>query len=179
MSTAPRAMHGEIAPMAQTKFKGSDVRTNGSLPQLGGKAPDFELVAADLSTKSLADFAGKKKVISINPSYDTGVCQKAAREFNQRIANRGDSVALLVSADLPFAQKRFCEASGIESSVFLSSFRSKFGDDYGLTLADGPLAGLTARAVIVVDESNQVRYAELVPEITSEPNYDAAIAALG
>jgi thiol peroxidase len=164
--------------MAKTAFKGSPVNTVGELPKPGAKAPDFELVGADLTTKTLASFAGKKKVLTINPSYDTGVCQAAARAFNKQIAGRGDAVALLISADLPFAQKRFCEAEGIANAIPLSSFRSSFGKDYGVTLADGVLAGLTARAVVVLDESDKVKYVELVPEITTEPNYDAALAAL-
>ena len=164
--------------MAKTAFKGTSVNTVGELPKVGSKAPDFELVAADLSTKTLASFTGKKKVLTINPSYDTGVCQAAARAFNQRIAGRGDAVVLLVSADLPFAQHRFCEAEGITTAVPVSTFRSSFGKDYGVTLVDGVLQGLTARAVVVLDESNSVKYVELVADITSEPNYEAALAAL-
>jgi thiol peroxidase len=164
--------------MAKTAFKSTPVSTVGELPKVGFKAPDFALVGADLATKTLASFAGKKKVLTINPSYDTGVCQAAARAFNQRIAGRGDAVVLLISADLPFAQNRFCEAEGIKNVVTLSSFRASFGKDYGVTLADGVLEGLTARAVVVLDESDQVKYVELVPEITTEPNYDAALAAL-
>lgn len=165
--------------MATTKFKGNEVHTVGDLPSMGRKAPDFQLVAADLSTKTLTDFAGKKKIISINPSFDTGVCQKTAHAFNEKVAGHADTVVLLVSADLPFAQKRFCEADSIKASVALSSFRSDFGNSYGLTLADGPLQGLLARAVLVLDQDNTVRHAELVPEITTEPNYDLVLAALG
>jgi len=164
--------------MATTKFKGNDVHTVGELPKVGSKAPDFQLVAGDLSTKSLADFAGKKKILSINPSFDTGVCQKTAHAFNEKVAGRGDTVVLLVSADLPFAQKRFCEADGLKTSVTLSSFRSDFGNTFGVEQTDGPLQGLLARAVLVLDETNQVKHAELVPEITTEPNYDKALAAL-
>ncbi len=164
--------------MATTKFKGNDVHTMGDLPKAGSQAPDFQLVAADLSIKSLADYAGKKKILSINPSYDTGVCQKTAHAFNEKVAGRGDTVVLLVSADLPFAQKRFCEADGISSAIPLSSFRSDFGNAFGVKLTDGPLQGLLARAVLVLDETNQVKHAELVPEITTEPNYDQALAAL-
>ncbi len=164
--------------MATTKFKGNDVHTVGELPKVGSKAPDFQLVAGDLSTKSLADFAGKKKILSINPSFDTGVCQKTAHAFNEKVAGRGDTVVLLVSADLPFAQKRFCEADGINTSVPLSTFRSDFGTAFGVKQADGPLQGLLARAVLVLDETNQVKHAELVPEITTEPNYEKALAAL-
>ncbi len=164
--------------MATTKFKGNDVHTVGELPKVGSKAPDFQLVAGDLSTKSLADFAGKKKILSINPSFDTGVCQKTAHAFNEKVAGRGDTVVLLVSADLPFAQKRFCEADGLKTSVTLSSFRSDFGNTFGIEQTDGPLQGLLARAVLVLDETNLVKHAELVPEITTEPNYDKALAAL-
>jgi thiol peroxidase len=168
----------ETPLMAITKFKGTEVHTVGNLPPIGSVAPDFVLVASDLSTKSLRDFPDKKKVLTINPSYDTGVCQKAARNFNQRIAARSDCVLLLISADLPFAQKRFCEADGLESSVPLSTFRSDFGQAYGVALADGPLQGLLARAVVVIDPDNRVTYTELVPEITTEPNYDAALGSL-
>jgi thiol peroxidase len=167
-----------IANMAKTAFKGTATNTVGELPQVGSRAKDFALVAADLSTKTLASFTGKKKILTINPSYDTGVCQATARAFNKRAAGRGDTVVLLISADLPFAQKRFCEAEGIEGVVQLSSFRSSFGKDYGVTLADGILEGLTARAVIVLDETDTVKHVELVPEITQEPNYDAALAKL-
>jgi thiol peroxidase len=164
--------------MAKTQFKGNAVNTVGDLPKVGSKAPDFKLVGADLSTKQLGDFAGKKKVLSINPSYDTGVCQATARSFVSRVASRNDAVVLLISADLPFAQKRFCESDGLSSAITLSTFRSSFGRDFGVNLADGPLEGLTARAVIVLDENNVVRHAELVPEITQEPNYETALASL-
>lgn len=164
--------------MAQTKFQGTLVETVGSLPEVGKAAPDFVLVAGDLSNKSLRDFAGKKKVLTINPSYDTGVCQQAARRFNDKLAKRGDTVVLMVSADLPFAQKRFCEAAGIDGVVPLSTFRSDFGRTYGVTLASGPLAGLTARAVVVLSADNSVLYTELVPEITAEPDYERAVAAV-
>ena len=164
--------------MATTKFKGNEVHTAGELPKIGSRAPEFRLVAADLSTKTLADYAGKKKILTINPSYDTGVCQKTAHAFNEKVAGRGDTVVLLISADLPFAQKRFCEADGISNAVALSSFRSDFGNVYGVEQTDGPLQGLLSRAVLVLDEANQVKHAELVPEITTEPNYDRALAAL-
>ena len=165
--------------MATTKFKGNEVHTVGDLPKVGSKAPDFQLVAADLSSKSLSDYAGKKKILSINPSFDTGVCQKTAHVFNEKVAGRGDAIVLLVSADLPFAQKRFCEADGISAAIPLSSFRSDFGTSFGVRLKDGPLQGLLGRAVLVLDENNQVKHAELVAEITTEPNYDKALAALG
>jgi thiol peroxidase len=165
--------------MATTKFKGNDVHTNGNLPAVGSKAPDFKLVGKDLSEKSLADFAGKKLVLTINPSYDTGVCQATARKFNASLGERGDVVVAAVSADLPFAQKRFCEADGLSHVVTLSSFRSSFASDYGVALVDGPLAGLTARAVVVVGGDGKVLASQLVPEITTEPDYDAITASLG
>jgi thiol peroxidase len=164
--------------MAKTAFKGVVTNTVGDLPKVGSKAIPFELVAGDLSVKTLDSYSGKKKVITINPSYDTGVCQTTARTFNQRLAERKDVVVLIVSADLPFAQGRFCEAAGLSNVVALSSFRSSFGKDYGVNLVDGVLQGLTARAVLVIDENNTVKHAELVSEITTEPNYDAALAAL-
>ena len=165
--------------MAEITLKGNKIHTSGELPAVGSKAPDFKLVGVDLAEKSLADFAGKKKVLTINPSYDTGICQAAARTFNKKVADRDDAVVLMVSADLPFAQKRFCEAEGIDAVVPVSSFRSDFGAAYGITIADGPMAGLTGRAVVVLDEQDQVVYTELVPEIVQEPDYDKALAALG
>lgn len=165
--------------MADTKFKGNAVHTAGSLPAVGAKAPSFTLVDNALGEKSLADFAGKAKVLSINPSYDTGVCQATARAFNKAASSRTDVAVLVISADLPFAQKRFCTAEGLDGVTPLSSFRSSFGKDYGLELLDGPLKGLTARAVIVIGADDTVKYVELVPEITTEPNYDAALASLG
>jgi thioredoxin-dependent peroxiredoxin len=164
--------------MAQVTFKGSAVTTSGNLPAVGSSAPDFRLVASDLSEKSLESFAGKKKILTINPSYDTGVCQKAARTFNQRMSERSDVVVLLVSADLPFAQSRFCEAEGLKNSVAVSSFRSTFGNDYGVNMITGPLAGLTARSVVVIDEQNKVIHSQLVPEIVQEPDYDAVVKVL-
>jgi thiol peroxidase len=165
--------------MARVTFKGNPVNTNGALPAVGSQAPDFKLVASDLSEKSPKDFAGKKKVLTINPSFDTGVCQATARKFNESLAGRSDVVVLAVSADLPFAQKRFCEGEGLKNVVPLSSFRSSFASDYGVKLVDGPLAGLTARAVIVLDGENRVLYSQLVPEIAQEPDYSAVNAALG
>lgn len=163
--------------MANITFKGNPITTNGELPAVGSTAPDFTLVGADLSEKSLADFAGKTKILTINPSYDTGVCQATARAFNKQAAGKEGTVVLAISADLPFAQKRFCGAEGIEGVVTLSSFRSSFSDDYGVTMQGGPLKGLTARAVVVLDGANKVIHSELVPEIVSEPNYDAALSA--
>ncbi len=165
--------------MARVTFKGNPVNTSGSLPAVGSEAPKLRLVASDLSEKSLEDYAGKKKVLTINPSFDTGVCQATARKFNQSLAGKGDVVVLAVSADLPFAQKRFCEGEGLKNVVPLSSFRSSFASDYGVKLVDGPLAGLSARAVIVLDEKNRVLHSQLVPEIAQEPDYSAVIASLG
>lgn len=164
--------------MAETKFKGNPVHTTGALPTKGSKAPDFVLVDNALGEKRLADFAGKKKVLTINPSYDTAVCQTTARSFNAQAA-KTDAVVLVISADLPFAQKRFCTAEGLSGVTPLSSFRSSFGKDYGLTLEDGPLKGLTARAVLVLDENDVVQHVELVADIVNEPDYAAALAALG
>ena len=165
--------------MARVTFKGTPIDTSGALPGVGGRAPDFALVASDLSEKTLADYAGKKKVLTVNPSYDTGVCQATARKLNESLASRGDVVVLAISKDLPFAQKRFCEAEGLKNVITLSAFRSSFGKDYGLDLAGGPLKGLTARAVIVLDENDKVLVSQLVPEITSEPDYAAVSTALG
>jgi thiol peroxidase len=164
--------------MARVTFKGNPVNTSGSLPSVGSAAPDFSLVASDLSEKTLADFAGKKKVLTINPSYDTGVCQATARKFNESVSGRSDVVVLAISNDLPFAQKRFCEGEGLKQVVPLSAFRSTFGKDYGLLLVDGALRGLTARAVLVLAENNQVLLSQLVPEIASEPDFAAVSAAL-
>jgi thioredoxin-dependent peroxiredoxin len=164
--------------MARVTFKGNPVNTSGSLPSVGSAAPDFSLVASDLSEKTLADFAGKKKVLTINPSYDTGVCQATARKFNESLSGRSDVVVLAISNDLPFAQKRFCEGEGLKQVVPLSGFRSSFAKDYGLLLADSVLRGLTARAVLVLDEKNQVLFSQLVPEIASEPDFAAVSAAL-
>lgn len=167
-----------LAGMANLLFKGTPVHTNGELPKVGEVAPDFTLVDASLAERTLADYAGKKKVLTINPSYDTGVCQATARAFNQKASAHEHAAVLLISADLPFAQKRFCGAEGLDKVTALSSFRSSFAEDYGLKLEDGPLAGLTARAVIVLDEDNRVLHTELVDDIVNEPNYDAALAAL-
>jgi thiol peroxidase len=165
--------------MAQITFKGNPVNTSGSLPSVGSRAPDFALVASDLSEKTLGDYAGKKKVLTINPSYDTGVCQATARKFNSSLSGRSDVVVLAISRDLPFAQKRFCEGEGLSNVVALSAFRSSFAKDYGLELVDGPLRGLTARAVVVLNEKNEVLVSQLVPEIASEPDYAAISNALG
>ena len=164
--------------MAQVTFRGTPVELQGTLPQVGQAAPDFTLTAADLSDKSLADFAGKRKILNIFPSIDTGVCAQSVRQFNQRAATLENAVVLCVSADLPFAQSRFCGAEGLANVVTLSTFRSHFGDDYGVTLLGSPLRGLTARAVVVLDENDRVLYVGLVGEIAEEPDYEAALAVL-
>lgn len=165
--------------MAKTKFKGNEVNTNGSLPKVGVEAPDFKGVKSDLSELSLKDLKGKKVVINIFPSMDTGVCAASVRRFNKEAALLPDTVVLAVSKDLPFAQGRFCTVEGIDKVIPLSAFRcSCFEDKYGMLLVDGPLKGLFARGVVVVDEAGKVIYEELVPEITHEPNYEAAIASL-
>ena len=165
--------------MATVTLKGNPINTNGELPAVGATAPDFKLVAADLKDLSLADFAGKKKLLNIVPSLDTAVCALSTRTFNAHAKAHPDTVILVISADLPFAQKRFCGNEGLENVVTLSMMRSrKFAKDYGVLLENGPLAGLTARAVLVLDEQNVVRHAELVPEIAQEPDYAAALAVL-
>jgi len=164
--------------MAKTALKGTPVHTNSDLPKVGEAAPDFLLVATDMSEKTLDDFAGKKKILSINPSYDTPVCQTATRTFNQRAAGLDDVVVLMVSADLPFAQKRFCAAEGLDDVIPLSTFRGSFLEDYGVELVDGPLKGVSARAIVVVDENDKVVHTELVSDIAEEPDYDAALQAV-
>lgn len=165
--------------MATVTLHGDPIHTNGELPAVGSPAPDFNLVNKDLADVSLADFAGKSKLISIVPSLDTPVCATSTKKFNDLVAGRDDVVVLIVSADLPFAATRFCSAEGVEGVHTLSMMRSRnFAKDYGVLIEDGPLAGITARAVVVVDEDGQVVHAELVPEIGQEPDYDQAIAKL-
>ncbi|MBL8258932.1 MAG: thiol peroxidase [Candidatus Competibacteraceae bacterium] len=166
--------------MATVTFKGTSISTSGDLPAVGATAPEFKLVDGQLQDVGLSDFAGKKKLISIVPSLDTSVCALSTRKLNEESKKHADAVVLVVSADLPFAQKRFCDNEGLNNVVPLSMMRSRdFAKDYGVLQEDGPLAGLTARAVVVLDANNRVRYTELVPEITQEPNYAAALAALG
>ncbi len=164
--------------MAQVTFKGSPVQTVGELPGIGSATPDFALVKQDLSETSLSDYAGKKLVLNIFPSIDTDVCALSVKAFNAKAAGLENTAVLCVSVDLPFAHARFCGAEGIENVETASAFRSPFGDHYGVTLADGPLAGLLARAVLIIDETGQVIYTELVPEIAQEPDYDAALDAI-
>ena len=165
--------------MAHITLKGSPVQTSGELPAVGTSAPAFKLVDDGLGECSLADFAGQSVVLNIFPSLDTPVCATSVRRFNELAAEREGTTVLCISADLPFALKRFCGAEGIENVRTLSTFRSPdFGGDYGVAMLDGPLAGVLARAVVVVDGEGQVAYQELVPEIVQEPDYDAALAAL-
>ena len=165
--------------MAEITLQGNPIHTNGELPAVGSTAPDFSLTDAELNDARLKDLAGKKKVLNIVPSLDTGVCATSTKVFNERLGGRDDVVVLVVSADLPFAQARFCSAEGTDRVKTLSMMRDKhFAKDYGVLIADGPLAGITARAVLVLDENDRVLHAQLVPEIAQEPDYDAAIAAL-
>jgi len=164
--------------MATTALKGTPVQTNSDLPAAGSDAPDFLLIGVDLSEQTLGSFEGKKKILTINPSYDTPVCQATARAFNERAAGLEDVVVLVISPDLPFAQKRFCVAEGLEGVVPLSTFRGSFLDDYGVKMVDGAMKDLAARAIVVVDENNKVVHTELVADIVQEPDYDAAIAAV-
>ena len=164
--------------MANITLKGNAISTVGNLPNIGEQLKDFTLVNADLSEKTLADYNGKKVVLNIFQSIDTGVCAASARKFNQEASNLDNTVVVNVSKDLPFALGRFCAAEGLNNVDTLSDFRGHFGDDYGVTLADSPLKGLLSRAVVVADENGNVIYTEQVPEIAQEPNYDAALAAL-
>lgn len=162
--------------MATITLKGTPWHTNGELPKVGQKAPSFKLTKNDLTEVTLADFSGKKVVLNIFPSIDTPVCATSVRKFNERAASLKNAVVLCVSKDLPFAQKRFCGSEGIEKVISVSAFRDEtFGKSYGVQITDGPLAGLFARAVVVVDETGKVAYTELVPEIAQEPNYEACL----
>lgn len=164
--------------MATTAFQGDPVSTNGSLPETGSKAPAFELVGTDLSAVTSADVAGKRVVLNIFPSVDTGVCADSVRKFNELAGKLENTTVICASKDLPFALGRFCGAEGLENVTSASAFRSSFGDDYGVRMTDGPLAGLLARSVVVLDENGVVLHSQLVPEIGQEPDYDAAVAAL-
>jgi thioredoxin-dependent peroxiredoxin len=165
--------------MSTIAFKGSPVHTTGTLPHTGSTAPDFTLVSGTLADSNLAAFAGKKKVLNIFPSIDTGVCATSVRTFHKQLAAKPGVVVINISADLPFAQNRFCGAEGIDGVVNLSTFRAAtFGKDYGVTMTDGPLAGLLSRAVVVLDENNRVIHSEQVADIVQEPNYDAVLKAL-
>ncbi|ACT51001.1 MULTISPECIES: thiol peroxidase [Methylovorus] len=161
-------------------LKGNPVTVAGDFPKVGQTAPDFQLANAKRELQSLADYAGKRKVLNIFPSVDTPTCATSVRTFNKRAAEVPNTAVLCISADLPFAQSRFCGAEGLENVVTLSTFRdtAKFSKDYGVQIADSSLAGLTARAVVVLDENNKVLHSELVSEIANEPDYDAALAVL-
>ena len=165
--------------MATVTLQGNSIHTSGELPAVGTSAPDFHLVDGKLNDVHLADYGGKKKLLNIVPSLDTPTCATSTRKFNERARDLNDAVVLVVSADLPFAQGRFCGAEGIDNVIPLSMMRSRnFAKDYGVLITDGPLAGITARAVVVMDENDKVVYTQLVPEIADEPDYDAALAAL-
>lgn len=166
--------------MATVTFKGNPIRLSGELPAIGSKAPDFRLTAGDLSEVSLADLRGRKKILNIVPSLDTPTCATSTRKFNQRASELPDTAILAISADLPFAQKRFCELEGISNVRPLSMMRDKqFARDYGVLIEEGPLAGLAARAVVVLDAKDTVLYTQLVPELADEPDYEAVLAGLG
>lgn len=165
--------------MATVTLKGNPIHTTGDLPAVGSPAPDFKLTTTDLKDVSLAEFKGKKKILNIVPSLDTPTCATSTRKFNEKGGSLPNTVVLVISADLPFAMKRFCTTEGLANVVSLSLVRGKtFAKAYGVLIEDGPLAGLTARAVVVLDEHDKVVYKELVPEIGQEPNYEAALAAV-
>jgi thioredoxin-dependent peroxiredoxin len=165
--------------MASITLGGNAINTSGSLPQVGAVAPDFKLVKNDLSVASLSDYKGSKVVLNIFPSIDTGTCAASVRKFNETASKLTNTKVLCISRDLPFAQKRFCGAEGIENVENLSDFKDgSFGKNYGLEITDSVLAGLHSRVVIVLDEKGVVKYAQQVPEIADEPNYDAALASL-
>lgn len=165
--------------MAKISLQGKEVNTNGDLPKVGDDAPDFSLVNARLGDVSLGSYKDKKKLLNIVPSLDTEVCATSTKKFNDAAKEKSDAVFLMISADLPFAMSRFCKTEGTNNVITLSMMRSrKFAKDYGVLIEDGPLAGITARAVVVIDENNKVIHSELVPEIAQEPDYDAALAVL-
>lgn len=165
--------------MATVTLKGNKIHTLGNLPAIGSAAPDFKLTMTDLSSSSLSEYEGKKLVLNIFPSIDTGTCAQSVRQFNEEAAELVNTVVLCISKDLPFAQTRFCGAEGIENVVMLSDYKDgKFGKSYQVEFTDGPLQGLLSRSVVVVNESGKVVYSEQVPETVDEPNYKAALEAL-
>jgi thiol peroxidase len=165
--------------MASVTLKGNPVSVAGNLPRKGEAAPDFSLAGKDLADVSLKTYAGKRKVLNIVPSLDTPTCAQSTRVFNQKASGMANTVVLVISADLPFAMSRFCSTEGLDNVVTLSTFRGRdFHGKYGVDITDSALRGLTARAVVVLDEGNKVLHSELVPEIAQEPNYEAALAAL-
>ena len=165
--------------MATVTLAGNPINVAGAFPKIDQKAPDFRLVNKELKDVSLKDFAGKRKVLNIVPSLDTPTCAKSTRRFNEEASKLNNTVVLVISADLPFAQSRFCGAEGLNNVITLSTMRgAEFMKNYGVAITDPPLAGVTARAVVVLDANDKVLYTELVPEIKNEPNYNAALAAL-
>jgi thiol peroxidase len=165
--------------LATFTLQGNETHTNGDLPAIGSDAPDFHLVTTRMQDVGLADYQGKKKLLDIVASLDTGICVTSAKKFGEALKGRDDVVALVVSADLPFAQQRACTAEGVENVELLSMMRTRaFAKDYGVLITDGPLAGLAARSVVIIDENDKVTYTQLVPELSTEPDYEAAIAAL-
>jgi thioredoxin-dependent peroxiredoxin len=165
--------------MATITLKGNEIHTKGDLPQVGADAPLFTLVKDDLSLLQASDLKGKKVVLNIFPSLDTDICAASVRQFNKMASEGLGATVVCISKDLPFAHKRFCEAEGLSDVITASDFRdSNFGDAYGTTITDGPLAGLHSRAIVVVDEDGNVVYSEQVPEIVQEPNYEAALNAI-
>ena len=162
--------------MTEITLQGNKINTNAEIPEVGGQAPDFTLVDSELNNVNLSSYKGKNIVLNIIPSLDTPVCQKSTKIFNERVAAMNNVVVLAVSADLPFAMKRFCTSENINSVIPLSMMRSRnFAKDYGVLLVDGPLSGITARAVVVINKNNEIIYSELVNEIANEPNYDDAL----
>jgi thiol peroxidase len=165
--------------MTKITLKGNPVTTVGTLPKTGSQAPNFTLTKADLTDLTLQDYAGKKIILSMFPSVDTGTCAAAARHFNEDAAKLSNTVVLCVSADLPFAQKRFCAAENLQNVTTASSFRHlEFGKNYGVTITDGPLAGLLSRAIVVIDEKGKVIYTQQVPEISDEPDYEEVLDSI-
>jgi len=165
--------------MAKISLHGNECNTNGELPAVGSAAPELHLTNGELGDVNLADYKGKKKLLNIVPSLDTPTCATSTIKFNQAAKGRDDVVVLIVSADLPFAQGRFCTGEKLDNVIPLSIMRSKnFAKDYGVLIQDGPLAGITARAVVVLDANDKVVYTQLVPEIGEEPDYESALAAL-
>lgn len=165
--------------MASITLGGNPIHTNGELPAVGSKATDFNLIKTDLGIATLADFSGSKVVLNIFPSIDTGTCATSVRTFNEKASSLSNTKVLCISRDLPFAQKRFCGAEGLENVINLSDFKDgSFGKNYGLEIVDGPLAGLHSRVVIVLDENGTILHTEQVNEIADEPNYEAALAVL-
>lgn len=165
--------------MATITLEGNEIHTVGELPAIGSDAPDFTLTNSDMGETSLAGYSGKKIVLNIFPSIDTGVCAESTRRFNTAAGSLNNTVVLCISADLPFALSRFCGAENLDNVITLSTFRNpEFGDDYGVRISDSPIAGLMSRAVVIIDENGKVIYTEQVPEIAQEPDYDAALTKL-